>query len=70
MERIAPRLGERHEEAVAWARRALAGTELRSVDRFALLAASEGGGLAAGLRLAREHKESILGAFSARKAAS
>jgi glutamate--cysteine ligase len=60
MDRIAPLLSGIHEDALAWAKDALAGKKPRQIERFARLALREGGGLAAGLRLAKEHRETLM----------
>jgi glutamate--cysteine ligase len=59
MERIVPLLGPAHRDALDWAEAAIAGKKPRSAERFARLALLEGGGLAAGLRLAAAHKRSL-----------
>lgn len=70
MDRLAPLLGGLHADALAWAKDALAGKKPRQVERFARLALREGGGLAAGLRLAKEHRETLMGTPARRKEAS
>jgi glutamate--cysteine ligase len=56
MSRIAALLPGEYGSALAAARGMLAGSRPRSAERFARLALREGGGLAAGLSLAREHR--------------
>jgi glutamate--cysteine ligase len=70
MGRIAPLLGDVHEDALAWANDALAGKKPRQVERFARLALREGGGLAAGLKLAKEHRETLMETEARREEAS
>lgn len=70
MERIVPLLRSSHREALGWAAAAIAGKKTRAVERFARMALLEGGGLAAGLRLAEEHKRSFPGGERMRKEAS
>ena len=66
MSRTAALLPTEYERALEAAREILGGRKPRAVDFFARLAAREGGGLAAGLRLAREHKSNLVGAGRAR----
>jgi glutamate--cysteine ligase len=56
MSRIAARLPSEYGSALGAARGILSGSRPRSAERFAALAIGEGGGLAAGLSLARAHK--------------
>jgi glutamate--cysteine ligase len=60
MSRIAALLPSEYGAALAKARGALEGARPRSVELFARLAIEEGGGLAAGLSLARAHRRHFL----------
>jgi glutamate--cysteine ligase len=61
MSRIAALLPDEYGSALGMARDILAGRRPRSAERFSRLAIREGGGLAAGLHLARLHKRRIRG---------
>jgi hypothetical protein len=61
MSRIAAILPSEYGAALGRAREILSGTRPRSVERFARLVSQEGGGLAAGLSLARTHRRHFLG---------